>query len=193
MPEPAWLVLWATCLALLTALFGGITGAVTWWLGRGVGTTAGLRAVEALASAARTRLSRPVTGFVVGATDGLLLATVLIVLLLAFDPGRALLGSAEFRLVSLLMAGGLGLAAIVLGSLAHVLSWAQESGRYAVGGFAFAFFVVALLTGRAKVGDPILLGLLAGAIVGPLVGLLLRARAAPDRKSRRHANPSDGE
>jgi hypothetical protein len=124
------------------------------------------------------KFSRPATGFLVGATDGLVLATAVIVGLLTFDPGRALLASGEFRLASLLLALGIGAAAIFLGSIAHLLTWARDSGGYAVGGFVFAFFAVALLTGRYRVGDPILLGLIAGAIAAPLAVLLSKRRAS---------------
>src|SRR5438105_4432009 len=133
MPEAVWLVLWASGLALLTSLFGGVAGGVTWWLGRGSGTGVGLRAAEAVARVSGTSLSRTATGALVGAADGLLLAAVVIVLVMVLEPGRALLASAEFRLVSLLLAGALGAAAILLGSVAHLLEWARGSGRSAVG------------------------------------------------------------
>jgi hypothetical protein len=174
MPDHVWILLWAVCLVLLAGVFGGIAGGVTWWLGRGSGTAVGHRAVRALAELTGTRFSRTVTGSLVGAADGLLLATVGIVVVLLLEPGRALLASAEFRLASLLLAVVLGGAAILLGSLAHLLVWAGGSGRNAIGGFAFAFFVVALLTGRARVGNPMLLGLLAGAVAGSLALVLSR-------------------
>jgi hypothetical protein len=175
MPETVWPILWAGCLALLASLFGGIACGVTWWLGRGSGTAVGLHAAEALASMTGAHFSRAVTGFLVGATDGLLLASAVIVLMLVLEPGRALLASAEFRLVSLLLAVGLGTTAILLGSLAHILVWARGSGLNAIGSFAFAFFVVAMLTGRARMGNPILLGLLAGAVAAALVALLAQS------------------
>ena len=177
MPDYIWLVLWAVCLALLAGLFGGIAGGVTWWLGRASGTGLGRRAVERLARMLDTDFSRPMTGFLVGASDGLMLATAVIVGQLCFDPGRELLASAEFRLASLLFAFRLGAAAIFLGSIAHLLEWARDSSGYAVGGFVFAFFAVALLTGRYRVGDPILLGILAGLVGGPVAVLISKRRA----------------
>jgi hypothetical protein len=174
MPQPILLMLWAACLAALASVFGSIAGGLTWWLGRGSGTAVGLRAVEALASITGRSFSRTVTGVVVGATDGLVLATAVIVLLLLFEPTRAQLASPAFLAASLILAVVLGGMAIVLGSLAHLLIWARERGRFAIAGFAFAFFVVALLAGRMRVGYPLLLGLLAGIVFGTLAGLFIK-------------------
>jgi hypothetical protein len=118
----------------------------------------------------------------VGATDGLLLAVLVLVPALLVPPVRALVGSPEFRLASLLTAFGLGTSALLLGSLAHFLVWARGRGMNAIGGFAFAFFVVALVAGQTRAGDPILLGLVAGAVGGPLAGLLLKPPASRSRR-----------
>jgi hypothetical protein len=178
--DSVWLVLWAACLAVLAGLFGGVAGAVTWWLGRGSGTGVGHRALASFAEMRGRSFSRPASGFLVGAADGLVLATAVIVVLLLLEPGRALLASADFRIVSLLLALTLGCSAILLGSIAHLLVWAGERGSYAVGGFAFTFFVVALLAGKSRVGDPILLGLVAGAIAALLAALLVKPRRSSD-------------
>jgi hypothetical protein len=116
-------------------------------------------------------------GFLVGVVDGFILATALNVFILSFEPGRALLGSAEFRLTSLLLVLGIGTAAIFLGSIVHVLVWARDSSGYAVGGFVCTFFVTALVVGRYHLGDPLLLGILAGVAAGPLMVLLSKRRA----------------
>jgi hypothetical protein len=181
-------------MAGLASLFGGIAGGLTWWLGRGSGTAVGLRAVEILAGVVGRSFSRLVTGLLVGATDGLLLATAAIVLLLFFEPTRQQLASHEVLLASLVLAVVLGAMAMVLGSLAHLLVWARQRGRYAVAGFAFAFFVVALIAGRMRVGDPLLLGFLAGVVVGTLAGVLVKP-PVPDSPSHSSASergqPSD--
>jgi hypothetical protein len=191
MPD-VWLVLWAVCLALLAGLFGGVAGGVTWWLGRASGTGLGRRAVANLERTLDTGFSRLTTGFLIGATDGLVLATAVIVGLFLLDPGRTLLASAEFRLASLLLAFGLGAAAIFLGSIAHLLVWARDSSGYAVGGFVFAFFAVALLAGRYRFGDPLLLGLLAGIVAGPLTVLVSKRRAVNESPRVRRANEPEG-
>jgi hypothetical protein len=183
-PDPIWLVLWAACLALLAGLFGAIAGAVTWWRGQRSGTALGKHAAKALARVADTDFSPPATGSIVGATDGLLLSMLVIVPALLLPPTRALLASPEFRLPSLLLPLVLGTIAILLGSLAHLLEWARGSGLNAVGGFVCAFLVVAVLAGRAHVGDPMLLGLLAGAVVAPLAAWLLKPGAARPPGSR---------
>jgi hypothetical protein len=167
----------------MAAAFGAIAGAVTWWLGQRSGTGFGKNLAKALARVAETDFSPPATGSIVGATDGFLLSVLVIVPALLLPPTRALLASPEFRLASLLLPLVLGTIAILLGSLAHLLVWARQSGLHAVGGFVSGFFVVAILAGRARVGDPILLGLVAGAIVGPLAAWLLKPNVARPPRS----------
>src|SRR5262245_26641690 len=102
-------LLWCLSMAGLGVAIGGVMGALSWRRGHTVGTGIGLAAVRAVTRVLDARPSRTVTGAAVGACDGLLLASTLLVVALLIAPSRELIFAEQFRHESLRAVGLLAL------------------------------------------------------------------------------------
>src|SRR5207244_1299326 len=98
--------------------------ALSWRRGHTVGTGVGLGVIRAVNRVLETRPSRTITGAVVGACDGLLLAGTALTVVLLIPSGRELIFTEDFRYESLRALGLLALTALAFGAFAWILTHA---------------------------------------------------------------------
>jgi hypothetical protein len=156
---------------VIGACFGGLVGHLAWKRGRPAGSAAGLAAARAVARVAGHESSPGRTGFLVGATDGLLFlglaGTALGLLAARGHFGWQALSRAAFAV--LILAGG----AVFFGGIALGIIYA---GARALAG-VFAGAMVGAASGAALWrGDGLVIGALGGVLAGTLLGVATRAR-----------------